>query len=551
MTKYESVIGLEIHAELKTKTKMFCASKNDLDERHPNINICPICTGQPGTLPVINREAVNHVIKVGLALSSKISEITKWDRKNYFYPDLPKGYQISQYDEPICLGGKLKIPGFDKEVRITRIHLEEDTGRLIHFGHIGHSLIDFNRAGVPLMELVTEPDLRSGEEASAFAQELQLILRYLGVSDANMEKGQLRVEANISLRPPSSKLGTKVEIKNLNSFKAVRDAIDYEIKRQTELLNEGKKITQETRGWNETKGPARNATPASNASRSDAGWHSVAGGQTISQRTKEESHDYRYFPEPDLPPIHIIVDGRASPASAGGPPIMEINTEEIKAVMPELPSQKRIRFKKNYGLQDGQTNILVNNEKLANYFENVVSEFMNWDKEGLDKDSMPAGRHSLLALELDASPHFIEKEKQEIINLSANYLLSDFLGLLNEALAEVDDTKINAENFAEWICLIHRNVITSRAAKEVLKEMWATGKDPSQVIREKDLLQVRDDGKLLKIAEKIIKENQSAVSDYKKGKIASLQFLVGQVMKETRGKANPETVSDILKKLLK
>jgi len=505
MATYEPVIGLEIHAELKTKTKMFCASKNDLDERHPNINICPICTGQPGTLPVINKEAVNHVIKVGLALGSKIAEITKWDRKNYFYPDLPKGYQISQYDEPICLGGELIIPGHDKKIRITRVHLEEDTGRLIHFGHVGHSLVDFNRAGVPLMELVTEPDLHSGEEASAFAQELQLILRYLGVSDANMEKGQMRVEANLSMKPAGSeKLGVKVEVKNLNSFKAVRDAIDFEIKRQSELLKEGKKVVQETRGFDESK------------------------GKTFSQRMKEESHDYRYFPEPDLPPLKIDFSVAL----------------EIKAAMPELPSQKRTRFKNNYGLQDGQTNILINNEKLANYFENVVSEFMNWDKDGLDKDS-------LLSPELDASPHFIEKERQEIINLSVNYLLSDFLGLLNEASAEVDDTKINAENFAEWVCLIHRNIITSRAAKEVLKEMWATGKDPSQVIREKDLVRVEDLGEIEKVAEKIIKESQAAVLDYKKGKIASLQFLIGQVMKETRGRANPETVSDILKKLLK
>ncbi len=505
MNKYEPVIGLEIHAELKTKTKMFCASKNDPDERHPNINICPVCTGAPGTLPVINKEAVNHVIKVGLALESKISEITKWDRKNYFYPDLPKGYQISQYDEPICFGGELIIPGNGKKVRITRIHLEEDTGRLIHFGHIGHSLIDFNRAGVPLMELVTEPDLHSGEDASAFAQELQLILRYLDVSDANMEKGQMRVEANISLRPSGLKeLGTKVEVKNLNSFKAVRDAIDYEIKRQSELLNDGKKVVQETRGWSETK------------------------GQTISQRIKEESHDYRYFPEPDLPPLRIDFG----------------IVEEIKAAMPELPSKKRTRFKNNYGLQDGQTNILVNNEKLANYFENVVSEFMNWDKEGLDKDS-------LLAQGLNSKPHLLEKENQLLINLAANYILSDLLGFLNEASAEADDIRIDAENFAEWCGLLHRNIITSRAGKDVLKEMWATGKDPSQVIREKDLVRVEDLGELEKVAEKIIKENKMAVTDYKKGKEASLQFLVGQVMKETRGKVNPETISDILKKLLR
>jgi aspartyl-tRNA(Asn)/glutamyl-tRNA(Gln) amidotransferase subunit B len=505
MVKYKSVIGLEIHTELKTKTKMFCASKNDPDERHPNVNICPICTGQPGVLPVLNKEAIYSVIKTGLALKSKISEVTKWDRKNYFYPDLPKGYQISQYDEPICLGGKLKIPGFDKEVKIRRIHLEEDTGRLIHEGHVGHSLVDFNRAGVPLMEFVTEPDLNSGEEASAFAQELQLILRYLGVSDADMEKGQMRVEANLSLKPKSSKeFGTKVEVKNLNSFKAVRDAIDYEIKRQTELLEEGKKVVQETRGWSETK------------------------GQTVSQRGKEESHDYRYFPEPDLPPLKIDFS----------------LVEEIKATLGELPQDKRNRFKKQYNLADHQINILVNNEKLAGFFENVVTEFMNWEKEGLDKDS-------LLAPELDASPHFIEKERQEIIDLSANYILSDFLGLLNEASAEVDDIKITAENFAEWACLIHRSVITSRAAKDVLKEMWATGKDPSQIIKEKDLIQVQDTGELEKVAQKIINENEAAVLDYKKGKNEALQFLIGQIMRETRGKANPEIISEILKKILK
>jgi len=486
MAKYEPVIGLEIHAELKTKTKMFCACKNDPDERHPNVNICPVCTGQPGTLPVINQEAVDKVVKVGLAFKSKIPEITKWDRKNYFYPDLPKGYQISQYDKPICIGGELKIPGSDKKINITRIHLEEDTGRLIHFGHIGHSLVDFNRAGVPLMELVTEPDMTSGEEASAFAQELHLLLRYLEVSDADMEKGQMRVEANISLSDKrqaiSDKLGVKVEIKNLNSFKAARNAIDYEIKRQAELLSHGKKIIQETRGWDESK------------------------GETALQRIKEESHDYRYFPEPDLPPLKIDFG----------------LVEKLKTTLGELPRDKRDRFKKQYGLTDSQINILVNDEKLAGFFENVVSELINLETG----------------------------DKKELFNLSANYLLGDFLGLLNEASAEVDDTRIDAENFAEWIGLIHRGVITSRAAKEILKEMWATGKDPDLIIKEKDLAQVQDAGELEKVASKIISENQTAVADYKKGKEASLQFLIGQVMRETRGKTNPEIISDILKKIL-
>ncbi len=482
MAKYEPVIGLEIHAELKTKTKMFCACKNDPDERHPNVNICPICTGQPGTLPVINREAVDKVIKVGLALESKISEITKWDRKNYFYPDLPKGYQISQYDNPICLEGRLSIPSFNKKIKIRRIHLEEDTGRLIHFGHIGHSLVDFNRAGVPLMELVTEPDLNSGEETSAFSQELQLILRYLGVSDADMEKGQMRVEANISLLQ-SETLGTKVEIKNLNSFKAARAAIDYEIKRQASLLEQGKKVIQETRGWSESK------------------------GETFLQRTKEESHDYRYFPEPDLPPLKIDF----------------AQIEEIGITLPELPSNKRKRFKTEYNLTDNQIDILVNNKKLAGFFEEIVSELMDLEKG----------------------------DKKKLINLAANYLLSDILGFLNEASAEVDDIRISAEDFAECIGLIHRDVITSRAAKEVLKEMWATGKDPDLIIKEKDLAQVQDASEFEGIVLKIINENQAAVADYKKGKEASLQFLVGAVMRETHGKANPGTVSDILKKLLK
>ncbi|HAJ44600.1 glutaminyl-tRNA synthase (glutamine-hydrolyzing) subunit B [Candidatus Azambacteria bacterium RIFOXYC1_FULL_41_20] len=481
--KYESIIGLEVHIELKTKTKMFCACKNDPDERHPNVNICPICTGQPGTLPVINRSAVNAVIKVGLALKSKINEITKWDRKNYFYPDLPKGYQISQYDYPICLGGELTIPNSAKKISITRVHLEEDTGRLAHFGHIGHSLVDFNRAGVPLMELVTEPDMTSGEEAGAFAQELHLLLRYLGVSDADMEKGQMRIEANLSLKSVGAKeLGVKVEVKNLNSFKAVRDAIDYEIKRQTGILENGEKIIQQTRGWNETK------------------------GETVLQRIKEESHDYRYFPEPDLPPLNTNME----------------MIKEIETGLPELPGDKRKRLKSEYGLADEQINILVNNEKLAGFFEDVVSE--------------------LQELEIG--------EKKQLTTLSANYILGDFLGLLNEASAEVDDVKIDAENFAELMSLIHKGTITTRAAKDVLKEMWATGKDPNTIVGEKDLRQTQDTGEIEKAVSKVISENQTAVADYKKGKEIALQFLLGQVMAATRGKASPEIIAEILKRLL-
>ena len=334
------------------------------------------------------------------------------------------------------------------------------------------------------MELVTEPDLNSGEEASAFAQELQLLLRYLGVSDADMEKGQLRIEANLSLKPVGSKeLGIKIEIKNLNSFKATRDAIDYEIKRQTEFLNDGKKITQQTRGWNESK------------------------GETVLQRIKEESHDYRYFPEPDLPPLNTDIE----------------TIKTFEAGLPELPSGKRKRFKSEYGLSDEQINILVNNKKLAGFFENVVSEL-----EELE-----------------------EGDKKKLMILSVNYILGDFLGLLNEASAEVDDTRIDAENFAELMGLIHSNVITARVAKDVLKEMWATGKDPDLIIKEKDLGQLNNEGELNATIADVLAKNPEPVADYKKGKQNSLMFLVGQVMAATRGKASPEIISEILKKLLK
>ncbi len=505
MAKYEANIGLEIHAELKTKTKMFCNSLNNPDERHPNVNICPVCTGQPGTLPVINEEAVNQALKVGLALQSKAAEVTKWDRKNYFYPDLPKGYQISQYDSPLCLGGKLTIPGTGKEIKIRRIHLEEDTGRLLHEGHVGHSLVDFNRAGIPLMELVTEPDLKSGEEASAFSQELRLFLKYLGVSDANLEKGEMRIEANLSLKPVSAKgLGTKVEIKNLNSFKAVREAIDFEIKRQAELLDSGKKVVQETRGWDD----AKNAT--------------------FSQREKEESHDYRYFPEPDLPPLSI--DGE------------RLNL--LRSALSELPPQKRNRFKTQYGLNGEQINILANDRKLADFFENAVSEFMAWEKVGLDKDS-------LLYDGLDAGPHPVTEEKQELINLTANYLLTDLAGLLNKASAEIDDIRITAEDFAEFTALIHRKIITSKAGKEVLLEMWQTGADPSLIIRRKNLIKADDLAELETALQNVISENSKAVFDYKKGKKESLQFLIGQAAKKTGGRFEPAVISDLLQKLLK
>ncbi len=511
--KYETVIGLEIHAELKTRTKMFCDSLNDPDEKHPNINVCPICMGHPGTLPVINQKAVKSVIKVGLALGAEIPEYSKFDRKNYFYPDLPKGYQISQYDKPLCLGGSLDIGG--RTIQITRVHLEEDTGKNIHPAGADYSLVDFNRAGVPLMELVTEPDIRSAEEAKQFAQEFQLLLRYLGVSDANMEKGEMRVEANVSIRPATrdkqtatSKLGTKVEVKNLNSFKAVESAIKYEVKRQEEVLGSGEKVVQETRGWDEDK------------------------QRTFSQRSKEEAHDYRYFPEPDLPILSL--KPKAEEKQNGAPAealtkgerrraVTFIDLDTIKSEIPELPQQRRARFKEEYGLKDKDVEIFVVNKSLGEYYEKVVSELQSWLKaEGGKED------HAVIS------------------RLAANYLISDLQKLMYDASATADDLLITPENFAELISLVHGGKISSRVAKDVLKEMFGTGADPSHIIEEKGLSQLSEESDLESIVGEVIKKNPQAVEDYKKGKETSIQFLVGQVMRETRGAANPEIVRKLL-----
>jgi aspartyl-tRNA(Asn)/glutamyl-tRNA(Gln) amidotransferase subunit B len=493
---YKPTIGLEIHAELKTNSKMFCSCKNDPDEKRPNYNICPICSAQPGTLPVANEEAIKKVIKTGLALNCEIAENSKFDRKNYFYPDLPKGYQISQYDQPLCAGGYLEIEG--RKVRITRIHLEEDTGSLMHpataTGGIpseggkgsDYSLVNLNRAGVPLMELVTEPDITSGVEARKFAEELQLILRYLGVSDANMEKGQMRVEVNISVSK-TKKLGTKVEIKNLNSFKVVEKAVDFEIKRQEEVLNSGEKIIQETRGWHDKK------------------------EITFSQREKEEAHDYRYFPEPDLPPMHFDKG----------------YIKEIKLSMPELPEQKRERFKKEYGLEDASVEFFVANKNLSEYYEKVVSEFEEWTTE-----------------EEKGEAH------KKVSRLVANYLISDVQGLMQGKEFVEKELKITPENFAEFIKMIYKGEISSKVAKMVLQEMFNTGEDPSNIVDKNNWRQMSDDSELEKIVQDIILKNAKAVEDYKAGKQNSLQFLTGQVMAKTRGTAKPETVLEILKKLL-
>lgn len=492
---YEPTIGLEIHVQLKTRTKMFCSCPNDPDEKHPNVNICPICLGHPGTLPTLNRKAVEEVLKVGLALGGTIPEITKWDRKNYFYPDLPKGYQISQYDEPLVSGGSLTIPSTGEKVDIRRIHLEEDAGRLVHTedprsnvkGQMSDvSLVDFNRAGIPLMELVTEPDMHSGRDAREFAEELQRILRYLDVSDADMEKGQMRVEVNMSLAQMKGveiELGTKVEIKNLNSLRSVERAIDYEIRRQSEILEKKEKVVQETRGWDEIK------------------------GVTFSQREKEEAQDYRYFPEPDLSALELRG------------PQAQINLEALETELPELPHQKRDRFKKEFGLADKDITILVDERAFAEFFEEAASELS-------------------------------EHAKINDYQILTNYLVSDLRGLLEKSGAAINELKFTPEQFAELIAMISQQELSSRVAKIVLEEMFETGDDPEAIVGRRGLKQVHDQAALSTIVEAVVGEEKKAVEDFKKGKAEALQFLVGKAMAKAKGAANPEILRNLFRERL-
>ncbi|MCX6752082.1 MAG: Asp-tRNA(Asn)/Glu-tRNA(Gln) amidotransferase subunit GatB [Candidatus Nomurabacteria bacterium] len=487
--KYYPTIGLEIHAELATQTKMFCACKNDPDEEKPNVNVCPVCMAHPGALPVINKKAIENVIKVGLAINGKIADFSEFDRKNYFYPDIPKGYQISQYKYPIVSGGNLA--GMD----ITRVHLEEDTANNKHVSGVGHpefqvsntrndgySLIDFNRSGVPLMELVTEPHTlessdEAAEKASRFAKELQLILWYLGVSEANMEKGEMRVEANISVSTDPKKLGTKVEVKNLNSFRSVERAIKYELDRMAQLFEEGKEseIIQETRGWDENK------------------------QKTFSQRKKEGSADYRYFPEPDLPKLRLHE---------------AFDLEKMKKELPELPAGKRARYKKDFGIKDEDIEAYINDPLLGAWFENVAK---------------------ILG----------DKEK---IKIASNYTTSDFMGLKK---AKTEARLPSANNFSELVNLVAENKISSRAAKDILAIIVIDDGSPLKIATEKKLLQSNDTNELKQIAQKIIEANAKVVADYKGGKEQALMSLVGQIMKETKGSANPAVTKQILIDLLK
>ena len=457
-------------------------------EREPNVNVCPVCTSQPGTLPVPNKQAIEFVQMAGLALDCQLREISKFDRKNYFYPDLPKGYQISQYDQPFCEKGNIKING--KDLGITRIHLEEDTGKLIHPKGVEYTLVDFNRAGVPLMELVTEPDFETGEEARIFCQKLQQICRYLEISDADMEKGNMRCEANISLhKDGEDKLsGTKVEVKNINSFKFVEKAINFEIERQAEVLDKGEKVVQETRGWDANK------------------------GETVSQRKKESAHDYRYFPEPDIPPLKFDKE----------------YLEGLKRKLPELPEEKIKRFMKEYKLPEKDVEVLVSEKELARYFEEVASEI----------------KEKISSKEFDC-------DENKTMKLATNYAITELRRHMMLGGHKIQDVKITPENYAELICIVSSGKINSSAAQTVLEEMYKNGGDPSQIVETKNLAQMDNSDELEEIIEDVLSKNEKSVADFKAGKENALKFLMGQVMSATKGRANPVVVSELLAKKIK
>ena len=495
---YIATIGLEIHAELKTSSKMFCSCKNDPDEEKPNVNICPICLGHPGTLPVLNKQAIKHVLKIGYAVNGTINNFTEWDRKNYFYPDIPKGYQISQYKYPLVTGGE--VGG----IKITRIHLEEDTGQSTHDTH-DKSLINFNRAGVPLMELVTEPVIHDAKTALVFAQELQLLLRFLGVGEANMEKGEMRVEANISVATKqdtlSKKFGTKTEVKNLNSFKVVEKAILYEIARQIDILIDGGMVVQETRGWDEDR------------------------GETYSQRVKESSHDYRYFPDPDIPKLLINE-------------IRDFSEESLRKEIGELPWEKRERYKKSFGMTDKEISVFISNTELAKYFENIIS----YIEEKKGSDSKKDER-------ID--------DNKKMTRLVTNYILTDYLGLIKNELA-IDTIKY--KNFGDLISMIDEGILSSRGAKDLLSILITesikarkenTDIDVKNIVDKNNLAQKSDEKEIKDIVKDIVDKNTKVVEDYRKGKTMAIQFLVGQGMKMTKGTANPEILRKIILDLLK
>jgi len=488
--KLETVIGLEIHVHLNTNSKMFCSCKNVSESEEPNRFVCPICMGFPGMLPVLNGKAVEEAIKVGLALNCKIASHTTFARKSYFYPDLPKGYQISQYDEPICYSGKVKVfvNGEEKEIGITRVHMEEDAAKNIHTAD--GTLVDYTRSGTPLVEIVTEPDIRTPQEARIFLEDLQQTIRYIGVSNADMENGDLRVDANISLREKDGKLNPKTEIKNLNSFKAVERALAYEITRQTELWEVGKPIVkQSTRGWND------------------------ASQETVEQRIKEDEADYRYFPEPDVPPLKIEDE----------------LIEKMQGALPELPQEKTERFIRQFELPIEQVRIIIGDRSLAEYVENVFSEIVQWNADRSDIEARNTFR---------------------LYKLAANYLLGDFRNILVEEKADFRNTKVAPENFAELITMLHREEVNRNAMPQVLRLMQETGGDPSAIVADKGFGQVSDDDQLRRIVQDVLVESPAEVDKARAGKLQVIQYLMGMVMAKTKGRANPQKVQEMIKEEL-
>ncbi len=501
---YDIIIGLEIHAELKTKSKMFCECDNDAENKKPNENTCPICLGHPGTLPIPNKQAIEWTVLTGLALHCKVNKLSKFDRKNYFYPDLPKAYQISQYDLPFVYDGYMLID--NKKIAITRIHLEEDTAKNTHPAGKNYSLIDFNRASTPLMEMVTEPVIESAEQAKKFCQNYQRILRYLNISNANMEKGEMRCEANISVQKKGKwkyegnceikpigdyKLNPKVEVKNINSFKAIEKAINYEIKRQIYAIENNEKLTQETRGWDENK------------------------SKTVSQRSKETSADYRYFPEPDIPPIKISTEA----------------IKKIKSMLTEMPPEKKVRFMEQYDFDSESAEILTANKQLAAFTENIISELRAW---------------------IDSTGDDWERQKKKLAKLTSSWITSELFKYLKNGNSNIEEIKnVSAENFAELLTLIYQDKINSSAGQTILKTMVKKGGDPSHIMTDLKLEQIDDTEALQKTVQEILNKNTNQVEEYKNGKENLLQFFVGQTMAATKGKANPKKVIKILKKILK
>jgi aspartyl-tRNA(Asn)/glutamyl-tRNA(Gln) amidotransferase subunit B len=483
MSEYIPTIGLEIHAELRTKTKMFCDSKNDPDELRPNTNVCPVCLAHPGTLPVVNREAVKHVLKVGVAINAQLADYTEFDRKNYFYPDLPKGYQISQYEYPLVSKGVLS------GVEITRIHLEEDTASSVHDEVKGMTMIDYNRAGVPLMELVTEPVIHSAEQAGAFARELQILLRYLGVSEANMEKGEMRVEANISVSK-DAQLGTKTEIKNLNSFKAMEKAVAYEIQRQTEILERGEKVIQQTLGWDENK------------------------QQTFPQRIKEGSADYRYFPDPDIPSFRL---GE----------LEELKPAVLKASMPELPWQRRERYTA-LSLKGEDSELFIRDTLLGSFFDEVIRDLKDIKRIALSANYITNDLVNIIRTDSQSSKGKRDTDKPE-----------------TEIRTEIP---ISAQNFNKIMDMMARGKISSRSAKDLLAACIFEKKDPETIATERDLFQKNDVGQIQAVIDEIISKNAAVIADYKAGKQAALEFLVGQGMKALKGATNPQVLREMIQK---